>query len=74
MAQFTREELLEIEKMADYMASMHAHSTAKLLETFAAARIPPENELVQKIMTESISAWNTYREISAKAHRMQIGD
>jgi len=71
MTNFTKEELLEIEKMFDYQAGMVVKISAETMALYSKIENKDKDEWLQRIIVEWVHLWDVMRTISAKAHEMQ---
>jgi hypothetical protein len=71
--EFTKEELLEIEKVFDIQVLMLLQQRVQVLNALIKLNdSEAKTKLVEKIRDDIYQAYNCYREISAKAHLLAI--
>ena len=74
MAEFTKEQLMEIEKIFDMYAGQNLNAFSKVVEALMQLGVKPDSEIAKKVLNQMDSANDCYRSISAIAHELWSKD
>lgn len=72
MTEFTKEELIEIEKAFDNLAGQHVKYAAETTAMLSRGQTYGCAELLKSASSDWVTSWDVMRTISAKAHKMQL--
>jgi len=72
--EFTRSQLLEIEKIFDMYAGQNLNAFGQILEALNKMKVKPDSAIVLRILQDMSTAYDTYRTISALAHEKWAHD
>jgi pyrroloquinoline quinone (PQQ) biosynthesis protein C len=70
MTEFTKEQLLEIEKIFDMYAGQNLNAFSKVVESLMQLGVKPDSVIAKKVLDQMQSANDCYRTISAVAHEL----
>jgi Ca2+-binding EF-hand superfamily protein len=70
MTEFTKEQLLEIEKIFDMYAGQNLNAFSQVVDALMRLGVKPDSEIAKKVLSQMESANDCYRTISAVAHDM----